>query len=211
MASMRILAIPSAVEAAIERRRAAQQSEPPKPVRADIHDPGRTAYRPRHLSPPVPVATFEGRSSYRGGLPSYPSTYGSLTSRRCWRTARDHFGSSGHVDLTMLVKRYRHSTSTTVTGHIQAMDGVLGSPPSGNESSYDSPRLNRRTARRHRVPSKDPRGRSSAGRALDWQSRGSWVRVPSPPLEIAGQRTMSHLDEPRDGRNCNQSATRRIR
>jgi len=25
------------------------------------------------------------------------------------------------------------------------------------------------------------RGRSSAGRALDWQSRGSWVRVPSPP------------------------------
>ena len=28
-----------------------------------------------------------------------------------------------------------------------------------------------------------PRGRSSAGRALDWQSRGSWVRVPSPPPE----------------------------
>ena len=25
------------------------------------------------------------------------------------------------------------------------------------------------------------RGRSSVGRALDWQSRGSWVRVPSPP------------------------------
>jgi hypothetical protein len=30
------------------------------------------------------------------------------------------------------------------------------------------------------------RGRSSAGRALDWQSRGSRVRVPSPPLEIPG-------------------------
>ena len=38
-----------------------------------------------------------------------------------------------------------------------------------------------------RVPSGQLRGRSSAGRALDWQSRGSWVRVPSPPLEIAGQ------------------------
>ena len=32
------------------------------------------------------------------------------------------------------------------------------------------------------VPSGQLRGRSSAGRALDWQSRGSWVRVPSPPL-----------------------------
>ncbi len=30
------------------------------------------------------------------------------------------------------------------------------------------------------------RGRSSAGRALDWQSRGSWVRVPSPPPVTAG-------------------------
>src|SRR5580704_15896010 len=28
-------------------------------------------------------------------------------------------------------------------------------------------------------------GRSSAGRALDWQSRGSWVQVPSPPLSDA--------------------------
>jgi hypothetical protein len=31
------------------------------------------------------------------------------------------------------------------------------------------------------------RGRSSAGRAPDWQSGGSRVRVPSPPLEDAGQ------------------------
>ena len=35
--------------------------------------------------------------------------------------------------------------------------------------------------------SEQVRGRSSAGRALDWQSRGSWVRVPSPPLETPGQ------------------------
>jgi len=32
------------------------------------------------------------------------------------------------------------------------------------------------------------RGRSSVGRALDWQSRGSGVRVPSPPRESPGQR-----------------------
>src|SRR5271154_4409626 len=30
------------------------------------------------------------------------------------------------------------------------------------------------------------RGRSSAGRAPDWQSGGSRVRVPSPPLKIPG-------------------------
>ena len=33
-------------------------------------------------------------------------------------------------------------------------------------------------------------GRSSAGRAPDWQSGGSWVQVPSPPLSDAGQRTI---------------------
>jgi integrase len=31
----------------------------------------------------------------------------------------------GHVDLTMLVKNYRHSTSSKVTGHVAALDGVL--------------------------------------------------------------------------------------
>jgi integrase len=31
----------------------------------------------------------------------------------------------GHVDLTMLVKSYRHSTSSKVTGHVAAMDAVL--------------------------------------------------------------------------------------
>jgi integrase len=31
----------------------------------------------------------------------------------------------GHVDLTMLVKNYRHSTSPKVTGYVAALDGVL--------------------------------------------------------------------------------------
>jgi integrase len=31
----------------------------------------------------------------------------------------------GHEDLTMLVKHYRHSTSSKVTGHMAVMDKIL--------------------------------------------------------------------------------------
>jgi hypothetical protein len=31
----------------------------------------------------------------------------------------------GHVDLTMLVKNYRHSTSSKVYGHVVVMDDLL--------------------------------------------------------------------------------------
>ena len=42
------------------------------------------------------------------------------------------------------------------------------------------------------------RGRSSAGRALDWQSRGSWVRVPSPPPHVSS----SEGTKPDEGRKA---------
>ena len=70
---------------------------------------------------------------------------------------------------------------------LSAMDDLLTSQSSSSASSSDLPHPNRRKTRPHRVASSNLRGRSSAGRALDWQSRGSRVRVPSPPPEIAGQ------------------------
>ena len=39
----------------------------------------------------------------------------------------------GHADMTMLVKNYRHSTSSKVTGHLAAMDGVLQMDSKPNE------------------------------------------------------------------------------
>jgi hypothetical protein len=44
----------------------------------------------------------------------------------------------GHVDLTMLVKNYRHSTSSKVTGHVAAMDGVLAADSSEHPASTSS-------------------------------------------------------------------------
>jgi hypothetical protein len=39
--------------------------------------------------------------------------------------------------LTMLVKRYSHSTTSTVTGHLATMDDVLSVSPSSDRSSHD--------------------------------------------------------------------------
>jgi integrase len=33
----------------------------------------------------------------------------------------------GHTDMTMLVERYRHRTTSKVTGHVDAMKGILDS------------------------------------------------------------------------------------
>ncbi len=43
----------------------------------------------------------------------------------------------GYVDLTILVKNYRHSTSSKVSGHVAAMDGVLAAN-SGERSASTS-------------------------------------------------------------------------
>ncbi len=40
----------------------------------------------------------------------------------------------GHVDLTMLVKNYRHRTSSRVIGHVTAMNAVLGANNSEQSS-----------------------------------------------------------------------------
>ncbi len=43
----------------------------------------------------------------------------------------------GHVDLTMLVKNYRHSTSSKVTGHVAALDSVLATDSSEARSENE--------------------------------------------------------------------------
>src|SRR5580698_7987764 len=41
-------------------------------------------------------------------------------------------------------------------------------------------------------------GRSSAGRAPDWQSGGSWVQVPSPPPEFPDENVRLRMEIPQD-------------
>ena len=85
---------------------------------------------------------------------------------------------------------YGAPTLLLVTTHTTEAKGSIELPP-GSQKQPPPPPLGRRPSGRYGVTStaglvsfRLARGRSSAGRALDWQSRGSRVRVPSPPLEI---------------------------
>ena len=139
-ASMRVLEMPAGLRNAIERRRFDQEAEQlaaedlwenplglifttdrGQPLREETYRRQFLALLKRAEIDPTDVTPHTFRHTAASLLVDAGVPLGTISDLL------------GHADMTMLVKNYRHSTSSKVTGHLAAMDGVLQMDSKPNE------------------------------------------------------------------------------
>ena len=144
-ASLRVLGMPHVIRVALEDRRAGQEAEEAaagevwenpmglifttergQPMREETYRRQFLALLRRAGVDPKDVTPHTFRHTATSNLVDAGVPLGTISDLL------------GHVDLTMLVKNYRHSTSSKVTGHVAAMDGVLAANSSEHRASTSS-------------------------------------------------------------------------
>ena len=140
-ASLRVLEMPRVIRVALEDRRAGQDLEEAASVEVWENPLGLIFTTER--GQPMREETY--RRQFLALLRRAGVDPKDVTPHTFRHTATSHLVDAGvplgtisdllgHVDLTMLVKNYRHSTSSRVTGHVAALDGVLAANSSEAQS-----------------------------------------------------------------------------
>jgi len=131
-ASLRVLEMPRVIRVALEDRRAGQEVEEAASVEVWENPQGLIFTTER--GQPLREETY--RRQFLALLRRAGVDPMDVTPHTFRHTAASYLVDAGvplgtisdllgHVDLTMLVKIYRHRTSSKVTGHVAALDGVL--------------------------------------------------------------------------------------
>jgi len=131
-ASLRILAMPQVVRESLESRRTQQEAE--RTAAGETWENPFGLIFTTQRGQPMREETY--RRQFLALLGRAEVDPKDVTPHTFRHTATSHLVDAGvplgtisdllgHADLTMLVKNYRHSTSSIVSGHVAAMDGVL--------------------------------------------------------------------------------------
>ena len=131
-ASQRVLEIPRVIREALEVHRAGQEAE--EAASEEVWENPLGLIFTTKRGQPMREETY--RRQFLALLRRAGVDPKDVTPHTFRHTASSHLVDSGvplgtisdllgHVDMTMLVKHYRHSTSSKVTGHVAALDGVL--------------------------------------------------------------------------------------
>ena len=139
-ASMRVLEMPSDLSHAIERRRVDQEAE--QLAAEGLWENSLGLIFTTERGQPLREKTY--RRQFRALLKRAEIDLAGVTPHTFRHTTASLLVDAGvplgtisdllgHADMTMLVKNYRHSTSSKVTGHLAAMEGVLQPESKPNE------------------------------------------------------------------------------
>jgi integrase len=131
-ASLRVLGMPQVVREALEVRRTEQEAE--QAAAGEVWENPLGLIFTTHRGLPMRQETY--RRQFLALLRRAGVDPKDVTPHTFRHTTASHLVDAGvplgtisdmlgHVDLTMLVKNYRHSTSSKVSGHVAAMDGIL--------------------------------------------------------------------------------------
>ncbi len=143
-ASMRVLEMPRVIKVALEEHRAGQDAE--QAASEEVWENPLGLIFTTERGQPMREETY--RRQFLALLRRAGVDSKDVTPHTFRHTATSHLVDAGvplgtisdllgHVDLTMLVKNYRHSTSSKVTGHVAALDGVLATS-GGSEACSES-------------------------------------------------------------------------